>query len=195
MSGKAPLVYWDTSAFIAFLKGENSHGAEVVSALRTQAGAFDRKEIILATSSVGISEVLATDRLDDTHRDHFEQMTRRSNFREESVTNSIAKHAARLKKHCYNREKESGEGNPYLVMLPDAIHIVTAMLLRADVLVTLDRKNKPVEAKRREMGMIQVAKHLPAPDLPRVPIEFPALGQPGTSLDFGPSVEGTEPSG
>ncbi|WP_155616228.1 hypothetical protein, partial [Xanthomonas vesicatoria] len=59
MSGKATIIYWDSSAFIALLKEEKNHGDGVYNALLSQAGAFDRNQIVLAISTVGITEVLS----------------------------------------------------------------------------------------------------------------------------------------
>ena len=79
MSGKATVVYWDSSAFIALLKEERTHGDGVYDALLSQAGAFDRNQIVLATSTIGIAEVLSMP-LADGARERFESMIQRSNF-------------------------------------------------------------------------------------------------------------------
>lgn len=181
MSGKAAVVYWDTSAFLALLKGEKSHGIHAYNALLSQAAAFDRGDIILATSMVGVAEVLSAP-LGTGLREQFEQMIRRRNFQSMPVGDTIARQAAALKQHCYQRAKARGDGNPYLLAMPDAIHVATAMRIEADVLVTLDRENKTVEVKRRELGMVQVTQFYPVPDLHPVRIELPALGLPGTAL-------------
>jgi predicted nucleic acid-binding protein len=180
VSGK-PVVYWDASAFIALLKGEDSHGEDVARALLSQAGSFDRGEIIIATSMIGIGEVIAANLGDDV-TDRFEQMIRRKNFLPVAVNESIARDAARLRSHCHKLAKSQANGDPYLLTMPDAIHVATAMRIRADVLVTTDTKDKPVNIKRRELGMTQVAKYYPVPDLHPVPIQIPALGLPGTGL-------------
>lgn len=181
MSGKTAVVYWDTSAFLALLKGEMSHGIDAYNALLSQAGAFDRGEIILATSMVGIAEVLSAD-IGDSVREQFEKMIRRKNFQSITVNDTIARQAATLKQHCYQRAKARGNGDPHVLTMPDALHIVTAMRIEADVLVTLDRDNKNVEVKRRELGMAQITQFYPVPDLYAVRIELPSLGLPGTGL-------------
>ncbi|ATS64509.1 MULTISPECIES: hypothetical protein [Xanthomonas] len=79
MSGKATIIYWDSSAFIALLKEEKNHGDGVYGALLSQAGAFDRNQIVLAISTVDITEVLSME-LGDEARERFESMIRRSNF-------------------------------------------------------------------------------------------------------------------
>lgn len=181
MSGSSKsVVYWDSSAFIALIKGEQLHGDGVADALKTQASAFDRGEIILATSTIGVAEVLAMN-LPDGPRDQFEAMVRRSNFQLVAASETISREAARLKVHCYGKEK-NGDGQPYLLSTPDAIHVVSAMRINADVLVTLDSDNKPTKVENRVMGMTKVADHYPVPDLFSVPIRRPALGLPGTGL-------------
>lgn len=180
MSGK-PVIYWDACAFLCLLKGETSHGVEVLQALKSQAGAFDRGDILLATSVVGIAEVVAA-HLGDGLQEQFEQMARRKNFVQVGVTDSIARDAARLRNHCYEKAKAEGAGEPYLLAMPDAIHVATAMRLGADVLVTLDVKNKELNLTRRELGMVKVAQYYPVPDLTPVSIQVPMLGLPGTGL-------------
>lgn len=181
MSGK-PLVYWDACAFICLLKGEEEHhGVEVVRALGSQAGAFDRGEITLATSVVGIAEVVAAN-LGDAIQERFEGMTRRKQFIQMGVTEAIARDAARLRNHCYQAAKAAGEGQPYLLAMPDAIHVATAMRLEVDVLVTLDVKSKVVKTDRRELGLADVSRYYPVPDLSPVSIQVPAIGLPGTGL-------------
>ncbi|USJ01447.1 hypothetical protein MUG10_04350 [Xanthomonas prunicola] len=56
------------------------------------------------------------------------------------------------------------------------------MLIKADVLVTLDSENKPVKVDRKEMAMTKVAGHYPVADLHPVAISRPGLGLPGTGL-------------
>lgn len=180
MSGKTTIIYWDSSAFVALLKEEKNHGDGVYDALLSQAGAFDRNQIVLAISTVGITEVLSMDLSDDA-RERFESMIRRSNFQTIALSDGIARQAARLRRHCYGKEK-NGAGEPYILTTPDSIHVVSAMLVKADVLVTLDSENKPVKVDRREMAMTKVASHYPVPDLHPVAISRPGLGLPGTGL-------------
>lgn len=180
MSGKTMAVYWDSSAFLALLKQERSHGDGVYDALLSQAGAFDRNQIVLATSTVGITEVLSANLSDDA-RERLEAMIRRSNFQTISLTDGVARQAARLRRHCFGKEK-NGVGEPYMLTTPDSIHIVSAMLIKADVLVTLDSDNKSVQTNRKEMAMTKVASHYPVPEMHPVTISRPGLGLPGTSL-------------
>ena len=180
MSGKTTVIYWDSSAFGALLKEDKNHGDGVYDALLSQAGAFDRNQIVLSVSTVGITEVLSMDLRDDA-RERFESMIRRSNFQTIALSDGIAQQAARLRRHCYGKEK-NGAGEPYILTTPDAIHVVSAMLIKADVLVTLDSVNKLVKVDRREMAMTKVASHYPVPDLYPVAISRPGLGLPGTAL-------------
>lgn len=178
MSGKPAIIYWDTSAFLALLKGEESHGDGVLDALTSQAGAFDRGAIILATSTVGIMEVLSGN-LSDNSCEKFEGMVRRSNFQTITASEIVARKAAQLRKHCYIRAKNGGEVT-HIVTPADALHIASAMLVEAEVLVTLDSANKG--GRRKEMAMTEVSNHYPLPGLKSVPIQRPALGLPGTGL-------------
>lgn len=177
MSGKPSVIYWDTSAFLALLKAEATHGAGVLDALISQAGAFDRGAIILATSTVGIMEVLSSD-ISDDGRDRFESMLRRSNFQTITVTETVARKAAYLRKHCYTRGKGGGSLT-YILSPADALHVTSAMLVEADLLVTLDSANK---SRKQEMAMTGVASHYPVPNLKPVPIQRPSHGMLGAGL-------------
>jgi len=81
------------------LKDEKTHGDGVYLALVSQAGAFDRGDIILATSTMGIAEVLSGD-LPDHPGEVFESLIRRSNFQVIIVSETVARNAARLRGHC-----------------------------------------------------------------------------------------------
>lgn len=181
MSGKPPVVYWDSSAFLALLKAESTHGTGVLESLQSQASSFDRGAIVLATSTVGIMEVLSANLSDDGER--FEKMVRRSNFQTVTATETIARKAAHLRRHCYAGAKSLNGGSvpslPFVLGPADAIHVASAMLIQADVLVTLDSENK---SKTREMAMTDVTKYYPVPDMHPTPIQRPALGLPGTQL-------------
>lgn len=177
MAGNTPIVYWDTSAFLALIKEEKNHGKGVFEALFAQAGAFDRGQIILATSTVGLMEVLSAN-LEDSAIEMFENILRRSNFQLITNTETVARKAAALRRHCFGKEKNNSTAN-FILSPPDAIHVVSAMMIKADLLVTLDSANKP---KNREMAMTKVADHYPVPNLHPVPIRRPAMGEIGTSL-------------
>ena len=171
------IVYWDSSAFLALLLAESTHGPGVLEALRSQAGAFDRGEITLASSTLAILEVLSAD-LPDAAKERFEGMLRRNNMLPVAANETVMRAAAELRRHVYGKDR-NGAGEPYVLSPPDSIHVASAMLIESDCLVTLDSANKP---KTKEMAMTVVARHYPVPGMHSVPIERPSLGLPGTSL-------------
>ncbi|WP_312963912.1 type II toxin-antitoxin system VapC family toxin [Stutzerimonas nitrititolerans] len=176
MAGKH-VVYRDTSAFLALIIGEDNHGQGVLDALNSQAGAFDRGDIVLAMSTVGITEVLSFP-LSDEAKTLFEGMIRRSNFQVISLSENLARRAALLRRHCYQTGKASDQEN-YKLSPPDAIHIASAMAIKADLLVTLDSRNKP---KTKEMAMTQVTSFYPIADFASIPVQRPGPGMLGTSM-------------
>ncbi|WP_054830706.1 type II toxin-antitoxin system VapC family toxin [Pseudomonas putida] len=177
MAGKRSIVYWDTSAFLALLKSESGHGKGVLESLTSQAGAFDRGDIILATSTIGVMEVLSSN-ITDEGRDKFELMLRRSNFQLVMANEAVARQAASLRKHCYLSGKGAGS-TEYLVSPADAIHVTSAMILHSDLLVTLDSKTK---TRKQELAMTAVSSFYPVPGLHPVSIMRPSLGMIGTDL-------------
>lgn len=176
MAGKH-VVYWDTSAFLALIIGEENHGPGVLDALSSQAGAFDRGEIILAISTIGITEVLSMN-LTDERKALFEGMLRRSNFQIVGLSENLARRAALLRRSCYKLAKEADE-DCYKLSPPDAIHIASAMAIKADLLVTLDCRNKP---KTKEMAMTQVTNFYPVADFASIPVQRPGPGMIGTGM-------------
>lgn len=122
MSGDSrEIVYWDSCIFIAFLKAEN-HGAAATEAIRIQAAEFDSNKILLATSTVGVMEVLSIN-LTDEAKVKFEKMIRRSNFILVETNEFVARKAAVLRNHCYVKSKEAG-GSEFKISPADAIHVV-----------------------------------------------------------------------
>lgn len=171
------VVYWDTSAFLALILGEETHGPGVLDALSSQAGAFDRGEIILAMSTVGITEVLSVP-LSDESKVLFEGMLRRSNFQIIGVSEHLARRAAQLRRHCYREGKAAGAAG-FKLSPPDAIHVASAMAVKADLLVTLDSRNKPGKG---EMAMTDVVNFYPLADFHNVTVQRPATGMLGTGM-------------
>lgn len=176
MAGKQSIVYWDSSAFLALLKPEN-HGPGVLDALVSQAGAFDRAEITLVTSTIGIMEVLSAE-ISDAVRDRFESMIKRSNFQLVTANEGVARSAAILRKHCYTNGKSRGL-EKYIISPADAIHVTSAMVVKSDILITLDSRNK---ARKQELAMTAVSDFYPIAGLHSVRIERPSTGLPGVSM-------------
>lgn len=177
MSGDSrEIVYWDSCIFIAFLKGEN-HGDSATEAIRIQAAEFDANKIVLATSTVGIMEVLSME-LTDEVKDKFEKMIRRSNFVIIEANEFVARKAAVLRNHCYAKSKEAGNLN-FKVTPADAIHVSSGMAVLASKIVTTDKKDKK---SKGELGMVSIAKFYPVTGLPSTPILYPSLGVNGDKL-------------
>lgn len=188
MAGKL-IIYWDSCAFIAYLKGESVHGEDALHALSSHATAFDRGEIILVTSTVGLAEVRCG-KLSDEAQGRFDEMCARRNFRIQDMNEVVADLASRIRNECCLSLKRTANTQELRAQTPkskrilgmaDAIHVATAVLCDAAVLVTLDRNEKPAQ-ELREIGMTCVVEHVAQKTLKNLRIELPALGLPGTSL-------------
>lgn len=180
MSGKLkPIYYWDTSAFLAYLKDEREkHGDEAVDALSACASAFDCEQVVIATSVIGLGEVYSHEMETDLLA-KFDEMRERPNFLLVGVTESIAIQAAHWRNHCIKATR--GGDRVYRLAMPDALHVATANHVGAYVLWTLDAKPKKAEGAR-VIGMTQI-NDLPLPGLTKcVKISIPTLGLPGLGL-------------
>ena len=173
MAGKQ-IIYWDSSAFLALIKGEESHGTGELPALKNQANEFDNGIILLATSTVAILEVLSAE-LDETQRNAFEGMIDRSNFVLVEASESIMRLAAEIRRYYYGKILD-GNGKKLIVTSPDAIHIASAVAIEAESLITFDSHNKP---SKREAGMIQIGQLGPILGKHVLSIHRPAFGLTG----------------
>ena len=177
MSGDSrEIIYWDSCIFIAFLKGEN-HGESATEAIRIQAAEFDANKIVLATSTVGVMEVLSM-KLEDEVKDKLEKMIRRSNFILIETNEFVARKAAILRNHCYTKSKEAGKLE-FKISPADAIHVSSGMAVEASKIVTTDKKDKKGKG---ELGMVSIASFYPVTGLPSTPIIYPSLGASGDKL-------------
>jgi len=151
MAGKP--VYWDSCAFIAFLKAEQQHGQEELAALKQQANDFDNGIILLASSTITILEVLSSN-LDEDKRQVFEGILDRSNFWAVDATDTVMRKAAEIRKYYHGKFKtKEKEPKSLIISSPDAIQLASAILINAEQFITLDSKHKP---RQREVGLLRI---------------------------------------
>lgn len=128
MTGK-DIIYWDTCIFIHLLKGD-AHNHGDAEGIRDSVQRFENGEIILATSSITLTEVLQATFKSERDELVFEQLTRHPRFMMISVTPEIAKAAGKLRSRKSSDDKS--------LSTPDAIHLATALHSKARFLYTSD---------------------------------------------------------
>lgn len=138
MSGaKSKVFYWDSCVYIAWLKEELTHGKQhldaVAQILHENA---DRKNII-TSSTITLIEVLAC-RIGDENERLFRRSFQTQDHIAYDVDSAIALKARQLRENCL------GHPTGKTLATPDAIHVATALIYKADMLFTFDdgKRNK-----------------------------------------------------
>lgn len=133
-------IYWDTTCWLAWLGDERAiWPASLITGLEDVVFAVEVNEIVLFTSSMTRGEVFMG-RLDLEQKTKFTLLLRRRNVREISADPRVMDRASAI------REYHSARG--VKVMTPDATHLATAVLYRADEFHTMDGLRKGGSKKR-----------------------------------------------
>ena len=129
MPGTNPLYYWDTCLFLAWLKDENRKSGEM-DGVREIIERAKRREVKLMTSVLTPVEVLSAKipaGMDTLFKELMKRMNRQGmDIRVASLAHDIRNHYA-LK-------------NEKIPKTPDAIHLATAILYRANEFHTFDEQ-------------------------------------------------------
>ncbi len=121
MSGKR-LIYWDSCCFIAWLCKKNNRTKEEMAGLDEVASDFMKGNCIIMTSSIYKTEVLAK----GEEIKKLNNFTKRKNFQSVQVSDGIVDRSQKIREH-YN-----------WMSTPDALHLATAIIYKADVFQTFD---------------------------------------------------------
>jgi predicted nucleic acid-binding protein len=145
MSGiKEKIYYWDACIYLAWLKGEESHGKEYMDALKLIAHEnFEMKNVII-TSVITQIEVLSA-RLTPDQEELFKKSFHSQFHIQYDVDPPIAQKARQFRESLLN---PSGKG----LCLPDAIHLATASIYKADEVLTFDDGQKD----RKTLGLLEL---------------------------------------
>jgi predicted nucleic acid-binding protein len=148
MSGIKNTVYWDTCIFFALLKKEQHRTGEYESILKSSIE-FDNGSLVIVTSAIAITELMAG-KIDDDQKNKFRQMTTRSNFLFVDANDAVCNLAAEIREYFYNNRVDG-----LYPTTPDSIHVASAILTKVSSLVTFDDNNKP---KQQELAMRKMLK-------------------------------------
>lgn len=148
MPGSDPLYYWDTCLFLAWIKDEQRPSAEM-SGVREVVERAKRREVIIMTSVITHSEILQSQMPAGMERLLTGFMRR---IQCKSVDMKIAKLAHDLRDH-YVQKKLENKGKT--LATPDALHLATAILYRADAFHTFDEDNG-----RNSLGLIPLSENV-----------------------------------
>lgn len=147
MTGSS-LYYWDTCLFIAWIKDENRKSGEMDGVWEMVEKA-KRREVRLMTSALTSVEVLACKLpvgLDTLFREFMKRITR------VNVDTKVSMLAHDIRDYYASRPQEFGNRT---VSTPDAIHLATAILYRAEEFHTFDDKGS-----KKSLGLILLSDNV-----------------------------------
>lgn len=136
MNGKNIQYYWDTCLFYAWLKNEDRPPEDMAGLDFILQENKQRKNVIF-TSTITIAELLQG-KIDEEAEARFQEALQRSNLVTIDVDPPIAEEARRIRDFYFNENGQTGK----TVCTPDAIHLATAIIYRADEFHTFDGKDK-----------------------------------------------------
>ncbi|MCA3561163.1 MAG: PIN domain-containing protein [Aestuariivirga sp.] len=145
MPGSSPLYYWDTCLFLAWLKDEERPTGEMAG-VREVIAKCKRRDAVMMTSVVTLTEVLSSQLPAGTDRLFTDLMQR---VQLKSVDTKIARLAHDLRDWFWQRRAEY---NNTPLSVPDALHLATAVLYKANEFHTFDRKNS-----RNSLGLLPLS--------------------------------------
>lgn len=139
--------YWDSCLFLAWLKNETTREAGEMDGVRDVVEKVKRREADLITSALAYAEIYAAD-LPVGVPNLFRDLMRRRNVSTIAVDVPIATFASELRKHYTMR---AAEFNGKTISVPDAIHLATAILYKAEEFHTFDSGKKG-----KSLGLLQL---------------------------------------
>jgi predicted nucleic acid-binding protein len=168
MSGtdKPKIYYWDACVYLAWLKEERKeHGDACIEALNQIAkDNFDRKNVII-TSTLTFAEVLSSKLSEDAER-RFRRSFRNGDHIAYDVDPPIAMKAREFRETFLNKKGAK------TLATPDAIHLATAAIYKADEVWTFDDGKKD----SKHLGLLELNGD---GRVEKLVIKRPVLDQPG----------------
>jgi predicted nucleic acid-binding protein len=146
MSGiKEKIYYWDACIYLAWLKGEESHGKEHMAALKLIAQENFAMKNVIITSVITQIEVLSA-KLTTEQEELFRKSFRSQFHIQYDVDPPIAQKARQFRESLLNPSAKC-------LSLPDAIHLATAAIYKADEVLTFDDGQKD----KKSLGLLELS--------------------------------------
>lgn len=164
------IYYWDTCVFIAWLKAESppNRTADEAEGIREIVSKVETGRAKLITSTITTVELLECD-LPVGAKELFEKLMQRRMMSAISADIRVTALASQIRNHY----KTSPEFKNKTVCTPDAIHLASAILYKADEFHTFDRSNK------KSLGLLPLNNNVAGHELT---IKKPSSRQMGITL-------------
>lgn len=144
-SDKLKVSYWDACIYLAWLKREvDAHGEECIAAIERLASDNFQKKNLIITSTLTFVEVLSSTLTEEQER-RFRQSFRHQDHISYDVDPPVAMKAREFRQRFLNHP--SGKK----LATPDAIHLATAAIYRAEFLTLDDGKKNP-----KSIGLLEL---------------------------------------
>jgi predicted nucleic acid-binding protein len=145
MPGRRPLYYWDTCLFLAWIQDEQRPSGEMAGVREIIARA-KRREVLIMTSVLTTTEALQS-KIPAGVETLFTSLMQR--VERKSIDIKIARLAHDLRDYYVNR---SAQSDGKTLSTPDALHVATAIMYRADELHTFDGNGS-----RKSLGLLPLS--------------------------------------
>jgi predicted nucleic acid-binding protein len=146
MAGAEKKYYWDTCIFLAWIKDEQRPSGEM-DGVREVVARAKRREVIIMTSVLTLTEALQSKLPVGMDRLFFDLLKRTQRV---GVDIKVAQLAHDIRDY-YMVRKDQFDGK--VLQTPDAIHLATAILYRADEFHTFDDGKKD----SKSLGLISLS--------------------------------------
>lgn len=145
MNGTKKLIYWDSCIFISWLKNEQRPDPKDMVGVIDTIERLKRREVTLITSTITQTEIAACN-VGQLVMPLLDDLMKRKNIQRLSVDIKISQMARTLRdfyqNEPYKLDKDGNKIGSKTLSVPDAIHLATAILHKADVFHTFDASDK-----------------------------------------------------
>jgi predicted nucleic acid-binding protein len=139
------IIYWDCTCWLAWLYDERAiWPADVITGLEDVVYEIETNQAILLMSAVMRGEILFP-RLNPDQRAKYHQLLRRRNFVEQDAGSRVMDRVSIIRDYHHKKGQS--------VSTPDAIHLATAILYKADEFHTMDGLQKGGSKKRKLLSL------------------------------------------
>jgi predicted nucleic acid-binding protein len=128
-TGKRRAFYWDANVFIAWLKAETCWPPAVIAGMNDVAREVTENRAILFTSALTSTEIFQGT-LTTAQKAKLSELLQRSNVNQVAADTRITDRASVIREY-YNTRGDK-------IKTPDAIHLATAIIYKADEMQTMD---------------------------------------------------------
>jgi len=137
-------IYWDTTCWLAWLNDERHWPAPVITGLQDTVYEVETNEVLLFTSAVTRGEIYFG-KLDLNQKNMYAKLLRRSNVQEIDADPRVMDRVSSIREYHAARKQK--------VATPDAIHLATAVLYKADEFHTMDGLQKGGSKHRKLLAL------------------------------------------